>query len=120
MKATTPLTALALAALLFTACDDTSVEAPATVLDEPTIGLNDDVVTTYDNVQSTDRIEQTESDLADRANAPTNASTTDADYEGLMPDEVRYRNSNGNVNFNALPPEEIDGLGSDWADMHRN
>ena len=105
MKLQSIIPAAAAFMLLATACgtdSETEVydERDDMVLDEP---IYDEPATTY---EAPDVVE-TAAPASDRADEPT---TTSVMYPGLMPDEIRYRNSEGVYNWDAVPTEDIDGL----------
>ena len=101
---------LALLLSVFTvACDSNEVPDDVEV-------VNGDVVISDDNryespvTDMDDDIVETNDVISDRATEP-NDRRVDADsrYSGLMPDEIRYRQSE-NANWGSVPVSELDGF----------
>ena len=115
MNYASTFTGLAIASVMLIACNDTDGVEVATVYDEADV-IAEDTYTppAVDATAYSEQVSEVQTPAADRASDLNDA------YSGLMPDEIRYRNSDGDVDFSALPAEEIDGLGSDWAPMHRD
>lgn len=122
MKKLTYLPVFIIASFVFVSCDDTNNSVSEQVYldgDEAVVvndadmsatALDDDLTYEAPVMTAPSAVNNSVSSASDRADQPLSATTA----SGLMPDEIRYRNSNGDVNWNALPDEQIDGLGSDW------
>jgi len=112
MKYASTISTLAIASLLAIGCSDND---QADLVEDR---MDDDIVA--QDVYNEPVIEQPvytppvapeTTPVTDRAAEPT---TYNSNRSGLMQDEIRYRNSDGSVNWNSVPDEEIDGLSPDW------
>jgi len=58
---------------------------------------------------ATERVVEAPATTTDRAAEPRPTMDVNGEYAGLMPDEIRYRQSDGNVNWSSVPRSEWDG-----------